>query len=160
MPAAEFDMSLEWFNPTEPVHYHSTTRESRPAAEFDVVQLYQTSLKARTKDNRITSDEFGVVQHSRTCSHLSTTQAFRPAAKFDMSSRWFNPSSNHGAPEDTKIIREFLMSSVWFNSPEPVRTLVYTAQVARPGVVLDMRLWWFNPTEPHRTTELQRVQGY
>ena len=60
--------------------------------EIRVVQPYQTSSNHSSrgnKDNRIISDEFGVVQLFRTCSYHSTTQVSRPAAEFDMCSEWF-----------------------------------------------------------------------
>ena len=72
--------------------------------------------------------------------------------KFDMSSGWLG---SRGHKDNMRISDEFSVVQLSQTS-----SYLSTAEVARPGVVLDMRLGWFNPTEPHRTTELQRVQGY
>ena len=48
------------------------------------------------KDHRIISHEFVVVQLIWNCSNRSTTQGARPAAEFDMSLGWFNPTVQLG----------------------------------------------------------------
>ena len=129
-------MSLGWFNPTEP-------------AQATVLQREQGLLCYR--GNML---EFTVVQRFRT--HC-TTEGIRLVGEFRMSSGWFNPTE---PPPTTVPQREQGISHKFgMNLHFRTRSKQCTTQGTRPVGEFHKYSGWFNPTEPPRTTVLQREQG-
>ena len=92
-------MSSGLFNSSEPVR--TIVQHWKPGLQLNMTwvrggstfpNLFEPLSSRGNKDHRIIWHEFGLVQLFRTCSNYSSTQETRPAVELDMSSGWFNSS--------------------------------------------------------------------